>query len=330
VVIKVTFEKKCIQIANDLPESLIKGCQCVGNIHVLTPVLIEKMIKIKLLLLFILGAMSVNAQKTDLGTEIWIEPGYSKAQITDWVKQSADAGFKDVRIFMMWTHVEPQLDTWNFEVYDWMFEACEKYHMRLQVTLNPNQPAFHYGKEYWGSIHSHAIFSDPEMQVAAAKYIRKVVERYKNSSAMDYWWLMNEPYPGNAETPFVLKGFRIAMEKKYAKIDKLNKHWNSGFKSFDEIKDVQNIYKAEWAAAMPYYDWIHYCNQHFTDFQHWVRDEVLKYDTRHPFTTNPGAYLSLYHRQEASEWMPFLNTFGLSIHPTWHFDMFTPDNILWE
>ena len=108
----------------------------------------EKMIKIKLLLLFLLGAISVNGQKTVLGTEIWIEPGYSKTAITELVKISSEAGFKDIRIFMMWTHIEPQLDTWDFEVYDWMFEACEKYHLRLQVTLNPNQPAFHYGKEY--------------------------------------------------------------------------------------------------------------------------------------------------------------------------------------
>jgi len=120
------------------------------------------------------------------------------------VQISADAGIKDIRIFMMWTHVEPQLDTWDFEVYDWMFQACEKYHLRLQVTLNPNQPAWHYGKEYWGSIHSHAIFPDPKMKEAAGKYIKMVVERYKNSPALDYWWLMNEPYPTDNETPIKL------------------------------------------------------------------------------------------------------------------------------
>ncbi len=279
--------------------------------------------RIILVFIVLFGALTGSAQKTQLGTEIWIEPGYSKENITKWCKISADAGFKDIRIFMMWTHVEPQLDKWDFEVYDWMFEACEKYHLKLQVTLNPNQPAWHYGKEYWGSIHSHGIFSDPKMKEAAAKYIKMVVERYKNSPALDYWWLMNEPYPTDGENPIKLAGFRIEMKIKYQDIRALNKSWNSDFNSFDDIKNVKEIYSAEWAAAAPYYDWMNYSNHFLTDFQHWVRDEVYRYDTRHPFTTNPGAYLSLYHRQEASAWMPFLDAFGLSIHPIWHFDMFT-------
>ncbi len=279
--------------------------------------------RIQLLLIVLFGALTVNAQKTQLGTEIWIEPGYTKTDIIGWVRQASEAGFKDIRIFMMWTHVEPQLDKWDFEVYDWMFDACAKYHLKLQVTLNPNQPAWHYGKEYWGSIHSHGIFSDPKMKEAAAKYIKMVVERYKDSPALDYWWLMNEPYPSDNESPIKLVGFKKEMKEKYHNIQALNKLWNSNFNSFDEIKDIKAIYSAEWAAAVPYYDWTNYSNHFLTDFQHWVRDEVYRYDNRHRFTTNPGAYLSLYHRQEASEWMPFLDAFGLSIHPIWHFDMFT-------
>ena len=274
---------------------------------------------------FLLGTLSINGQKTELGTEIWIEPGYSKENIMEWARITADAGFKDVRIFMMWTHVEPALNKWDFEVYDWMFEACEKYNLKLQVTLNANQPAYHYGKEYWGSIHSHAIFSDEKIRIPAEKYIKKVVERYKNSPALDNWWLMNEPYPMDEENPSILSGFRAEMKKKYVKIDELNKLWNSDFNSFDEIKDVSKIFNAEWGAAIPYYDWIRYCNKHLTDFQRWVRDIVWKYDKGHPFHTNPGAYLTMVHRQEASDWRPFLNSLGLSIHPSWHFDIFRSD-----
>ena len=150
-----------------------------------------------------LGTLSADAQKTELGTEIWIEPGYSREDIMEWARITADAGFKDVRIFMMWTHVEPQLNKWDFEVYDWIFEACEKYDLKLQVTLNANQPAYHYGKEYWGSIHSHAIFPDDKIKIPAAKYIKKVVGRYKNNPALDNWWIMNEPYPMDDENQFI-------------------------------------------------------------------------------------------------------------------------------
>jgi beta-galactosidase len=273
----------------------------------------------------LLGFLSAVAQKTELGTEIWIEPGYSRDNIMEWARITSDAGFRNVRIFMMWTHVEPDLNKWDFQVYDWMFEACEKYKLKLQVTLNANQPAYHYGKEYWGSTHSHAIFPDEKIRIPAEKYIKMVVGRYKNSPALENWWLMNEPYPMDDEDTFILAGFRAEMKKKYGKIEALNKLWNSYFKSFDEIKDVNKIFNAEWGAAVPYYDWTGYCNKHLTDFQHWVRDVVQKYDNKHQFHTNPGAYLTLYHRQEASEWRPFLNSLGLSIHPSWHFDIFRPD-----
>jgi beta-galactosidase len=279
----------------------------------------------RLMLLLYVFTSAVKAQKIQLGTEIWIEPGYSKEAITQWAKITADAGFKDVRIFMMWTHVEPALDKWDFEVYDWMFEACEKNNLKLQVTINANQPAFHYGKEFWSSIHTHGIFSDEKIKEPAAKYIKKVVERYKKSTALENWWLMNEPYPMDGENSFILSGFRTEMKNKYKNIEALNKRWNSSFTSFEEIKNVKALINAEWAAAMPFYDWSHFTNKHLTDFQRWVRDEVVKYDTKHLFHTNPGAYLSLYYRQEASNWQPFLNSLGLSSHPTWHFDIFNPE-----
>jgi beta-galactosidase len=277
-------------------------------------------------LVFMIGVMTVRAQKPQLGAEIWLEPGYSKEKIMDWARISSESGLKDIRIFIMWTHVEPALDQWDFEVYDYIFEACEKYDLKLQVTLNANQPAWHYGKEYWGSIHNHEIYKQAELQVPAEKYIRKVVERYKDSPALDYWWIMNEPYtPNDKEDPFKLEGFRAEMKSKYQTVEALNKAWNSNFGSFDEIENVDQIYNAEWAPAMAWYDWIGFCNQHLTNFQQWVVNKVQKYDTLHPFTTNPGAYLALYYRQEASEWQSFLDAFGVSIHPAWHFSFLTPD-----
>jgi beta-galactosidase len=273
---------------------------------------------------FMIIIFSSRAQ-TNFGTQIWIEPGYTKTQIFEYVDKAKKCGFQDIRIFAMWTHIEPEPDKWNFEVYDWIFEACEKHKLRLQVTLNPNQPAHHYGKDYWGSIHSHAIFTDVSIQPFSARYIRKVVERYKNSPALDNWWLMNEPFPQDNEDNFSLAGFRSYLQLKYIKIDILNKKWNTSFSNFSEINNVSRIYRSEWAVSAPYYDWIKYSNKHLTDFQRWVRDEVYKYDQNHTFHTNPGAYLSLYHRQDGKEWKSFLNSFGLSIHPSWHFpELFTP------
>ena len=270
----------------------------------------------------ILSMFSVHGQRTELGTEIWIEPGNSKAQITEWVKLASEAKFKSVRIFLMWTHVEPELDKWDYQVYDWMFKACEKYNIKLQVTLFANQPAYHYGKEFWSRIQSHRIFSETKYKEAAAKYIRKTVERYKDSPVLENWWLMNEPYPFISSSPIVVSGFQKEMKGKYGTIENLNNQWKTNFTSFETIDNVPEIYEVPWSTPAPYYDWVKYCNKHLTNFQKWVRDEVLKYDTRHSFHTNPGAHLSYSHKQESTEWRPFLNSLGASIHPSWHFDIF--------
>lgn len=274
------------------------------------------------LLLWIFKNVVVCAQPS-LGTEIWIEPGQSREQIFEWCRLTSETGLKDVRIFVMWTHVEPKLDQWDFEVYDWIFSACEKYGLRLQVTLNPNQPAWHYNRQYWSSIHSHAIFTDAEMKKAASKYIKHVVERYKGSKALDNWWLMNEPLPGSGATPYFIELFQQEMKKKYGDIQNLNRAWNSNFSSFKDLGDIRDLMNKEWAASMPFYDWARTQNLHLTNFQSWVHDEVMQWDSKHPFHTNPAAHLSLFHRQDAISWRPFLNSLGVSIHPTWHFGMFS-------
>lgn len=279
----------------------------------------------KKLYIFVIGIIFSMTlwSSPSIGTEIWIEPGQTKEQIYNWCELASKSGLNDIRIFIMWTHVEPKKDCWNFDVYDWVFQACEKYDLRLQVTLNPNQPSWFYDRQYWSSIHSHAIFSEIEMKKNAAIYIKKVVERYKNSKALDNWWIMNEPLPGSAATPYFLTLFHNEMIQKYGNIQNLNKAWNSNFQSFDEIDNINDLINKEWASPIPFYDWTKAQNKHLTQFQSWVHDEVIKWDNRHGFHTNPASHLSLFHRQEATTWRPFLNSLGVSIHPTWHFGMFT-------
>ena len=275
-------------------------------------------------MLFVCLFVSLSVKAISLGTEIWIEPGQSKEYIYDCVRRAKESGFEDIRIFIMWTHVEPQKGKWDFEIYDHVFRACEINALRLQVTLNPNQPAYHYGRHYWSSIHSHKIFYDSSLLDYASLYIKNVVERYKNSSALDNWWLMNEPMVTDVSSPFFISEFQKYMREKYKTIEKLNREWNSNFISFDEIDNIDDLCQAEWAASAPYYDWKYAQNRFLTQFQSWVCSEIKKYDFRHGIHTNPAGLLSSFHRQETLSWRPFLNSLGVSIHPAWHFDMFKP------
>lgn len=278
---------------------------------------------ITLFTLMLLMNQVTKARLPEIGAEIWIEPGNTKEQIFKWVEIAAQQKMSVVRIFAMWTQMEPEKNSWNFDVYDWIFEAAEKYRVRMQVTLTANQPPAHYGKEYWSITHTSALFRDERLIPAAAKYIELVVNRYKNSPAMETWWLMNEPTGFTSFDEFSLSRFRTKMKEKYKDIKVLNRTWQTDFASFADIQPIPQMNgDIGWSTAQPYYDWATHCADHLTDFQKWVYDEIRKYDTGHKFHTNPTDVLPRFHMQQTSQWRPFLNSLGSSIHASWHFARF--------
>ena len=276
-------------------------------------------------LLFITG-LHVKAENTKLGVEIWIEPGNTKEQIFEWAEIAAKQKMTDVRIFAMWTHMEPERGVWDFEIYDWIFEAAEKYGLKMQVTLNANQPPPHYGQRHWSKTHTSQMFPDESTIPAAAKYIELTVKRYKDSPAMETWWLMNEPTGFTDFDDLSFDRFKKKMEAKYKDIRTLNLTWKTDFTSFEEMIPLSQM-RADvgWSTAQPYYDWITHCAEHLTNFQRWVHDEISKYDTKHAFHTNPTATLDKYHLQQTTQWRPFLNSLGSSVHASWHLAAYERD-----
>ena len=271
-------------------------------------------------------SLYVNAENTKLGVEIWIEPGNTKEQIFEWAEVAAKQKMTEVRIFAMWTHMEPERGIWDFEVYDWMFEAAEKYGLKMQVTLNANQPPPHYGKKHWSITHTSQLFPDESTIPAAAKYIELTVKRYKDSPAMETWWLMNEPTGFTDFDDLSFGRFRKKMEDKYKDIKTLNRTWKTDYPSFEDMTPIPQM-RAEmgWSTAQPYYDWVTHCAEHLTDFQKWVHDEICKYDTKHTFHTNPTSIFWQYHLQQTTQWRPFLNSLGSSVHASWHLSGYKRD-----
>jgi beta-galactosidase len=282
-----------------------------------------KRIRIFQLVLLLFINQGLNAKLPDIGAEIWIEPGNTKEQIFQWMEIAAQHQMSVVRIFAMWTHVEAEKDVWNFDIYDWIFEAAEKYGIKMQVTLNANQPPAHYGRQHWSITHTSAIFSDERILPSAAKYIERMVKRYRNSPAMETWWLMNEPTGYTPFDDYAFSRFKTKMKEKYKDIRTLNQTWVTNFTSFEDLSPIPQMNgSGGWSTAQPYYDWIGHCADHLTDFQKWVHDEVMKYDTKHAFHTNPTTILSQFHMQQTSKWKPFLNSLGSSIHASWHLAAF--------
>ena len=132
---------------------------------------------------------------------------------------------------MMWSDLETGPGQWDFAAYDRAFSAAEKYHIRIVATLTPGgPPPFLHGNGNQGAGYPPTA----EAKATVAVYIGKVVERYKDSPALDTWLLVNEPGMAPADYPLAETEFRTWLARRYSGIAELNRSWGSAYTSFSE------------------------------------------------------------------------------------------------
>ncbi|MBC7582023.1 beta-galactosidase [Aeromicrobium sp.] len=135
---------------------------------------------------FVLGTSFVPAYAQSLG----VDPKETLDALAD------DIGIRDFRLVSYWNQMEPQPGIYDFSQLDWQFKKIEavKGHVTLSLGLRqPRYPECHMPD--W------ARSEPPEVWKAQLNtYIAAVVDRYKNSPALQSYQVENE---------FFLKGFGI-------------------------------------------------------------------------------------------------------------------------
>ncbi|HYH74729.1 MAG TPA: beta-galactosidase [Candidatus Saccharimonadales bacterium] len=105
-----------------------------------------------------------------------------------------DVGIRHFRLVSYWNQAEPQQGTYDFSQLDWQFRKAEQADAKITLSLGLRQPR-------WPECHmpDWARQQDPAVwQQHLEAYMGKVVERYKDSPALDSYQVENE---------FFLKGF---------------------------------------------------------------------------------------------------------------------------
>ena len=101
-----------------------------------------------------------------------------------------DLGVRDLRLAAHWPMIEPVKNTYNFEELDYQVREAEKVGATIVLAVGrrlPRWPECHIPE--WAREQSWE-----EQKSELRDYIRKVVERYKDSPALKYWQVENEPY----------------------------------------------------------------------------------------------------------------------------------------
>lgn len=173
-----------------------------------------------------------------------------------------DYYFKEVRdagavadIFLPWSMIEPLPGIYDFDIVDGWFAAASKWGVRLRLNLNPplsgylpswlegHQIVEQYKDGTTRDVLMGSIYS-PLLQTHARQLFDLLMKRYGKHPAAALWVLnVNGEYLWRIHadryedaSPWAVKAFQQAMQKKYGTIENLNRSWNSNYKSFEAIQ----------------------------------------------------------------------------------------------
>jgi beta-galactosidase len=228
-----------------------------------------------------------------IGAEIMDDPAATPEMIDGWFKLLADAGMPLARVFL------PREED-ALQRMDWFFRAAEKYGVGITATLGG-----------WPS---------PKTE----RWIRAVVARYQDSPALDSWILVNEPGQPPEANVLAVEKFREWLKKQYDSIEALNAAWNTRLEDFGEVEpDELWTGGAMFSPPRRFLDWYNFWRSHLTWQLHWIAKQIRAVDARHPTHVNPHALVGNLATMsiDLPAWQPFLDSYGASCHPSWHFGL---------
>jgi beta-galactosidase len=269
-------------------------------------------------LLFI-GVLSrpATAAVPQFGAQVWIEPGQTPEQIDGWFATLEQGHMPVARLFLMWSYLEPTANGWDWSLYDAAFHSAERHHVAIVATLTPSgPPAWLAGNDSQGV----GVNATEQERARASEYIVKVVDRYKDSPALDTWLLLNEPGQAPVASELADAGFAPWLQGHYPDVGALNRMWGTDYANFAAVKGPA---KANGWNPASEIDWSAYWRSFQTSQLAWLAAEVRKHDDRHPLHLNPHALVGNIAgwSDDLPAWRGFLDTLGCSIHPAWHFGL---------
>lgn len=99
-----------------------------------------------------------------------------------------DLGMRRLRFVSYWKHIEPKKGHYDFSELDWQFKMAEQSHAQVSLAIGLRQPRWpECHQPEWAKGESKDVWY-PQLK----KYMAAVVNRYKNSPALESYQLENE------------------------------------------------------------------------------------------------------------------------------------------
>jgi beta-galactosidase len=257
-----------------------------------------------------------------IGTEFFLNRTDTKASVDKQFALMHATGLTLVRIFIIWDDVERTQGVWNFQGYDWIYDAAARNGIQIAATLCPEDPPGWAHKTPF--YHNRVNLNDPANRAAAAVYLKQVVGRYKSSPAQGVWLLMNEPTKYDTE-PSTFLAFGKWLQARYGTVDALNRSWFHPLTKFSDATITDDQLKLYWTDYHALIDWKNFNVDNLIDQLIWVRQQVEAIDPDHPTHFNVTSPTGDAVGQDVWKEKRVPDILGVSMHAAWVFPPTTPE-----
>lgn len=236
-----------------------------------------------------------------LGTMYWANPRFSAEEVDRDVAAMRDNGFSLIRCIVWWELVEEVEGRRDFSVYDKIFAAAEKHGMDMMPTVGFYPPFWltqrldSLGKNDPGR---YPCLARPEVAVPLSDFVRDLVLRYRDSAALAYWNVWNEPSVNETKNEIMLARFADWLRERYPDDNALREAWRGEYPVFSLLcpPDRDALTPAWLAEAFRLgtrgrctamlFDWYRFLGGELAGQTAWLCAEVRKHDHAHPTHAN--------------------------------------------
>jgi beta-galactosidase len=242
---------------------------------------------------------------------------HTKKELLEDFQKMKRAGFNQLRTaeaLTSWDRMEPTEGKYDWSFIDFLMDEAAKFgfvvtlgtgsccppawlvkkYPNVQVLSNKNIKQALLGTYNW------ACIDNPGFKESHSKYLKELVNRYKEHSALGYWQINNEPgYPfiqEQGETSIycycdhTAVEFRKYLEKKYGTLDKLNHAWswlatNLFFSEWGDIPIPRSTPLA-WGCITAWLDWNQFRILNWQSLFRKEYQEIKKLDDKHQVMAN--------------------------------------------
>jgi len=252
------------------------------------------------------------------------------------------AGFNIVRFGeMAWDWIEPEYGKFSFSELDRAMDLCHKLGLRVLLGIPTSQVPTWFHRKYPdsrpvaqdGTLYPeygprpNVCRDDPRYRAAAERLAGRLVTRYKDHPALQFWQIDNEPvYPPLDHTTandychceHSRKAFIAWAKRKYGSLDKLNAVWGTDFWTthFAGFDDITTPKAGVWEAVSPhiFLDWFRFKTDSLTLWIDHLYRVVKSIDPVHKAGTN--GFIGISTRvPDHSLLAGNLDWYGLDVYP---------------